>query len=109
MTSKSNEITAIPRLLDQLVLKGALVTIDAMGCQRAIAEQIVEAEADYVLAIKGNQKSLHGSIQRAIGEGRAEDGFGLDVVRTEDADHGRNEVRQHFILHDVSTLNRRHA
>ena len=79
VTGKSNEITAIPRLLDQLVLKGALVTIDAMGCQRAIAE------------------------------GRAEDGFGLDMVRTEDADHGRNEVRRHFILHDVSVLNRRHA
>jgi predicted transposase YbfD/YdcC len=109
VTGKSNEITAIPRLLDQLVLKGALVTIDAMGCQRAIAEQIVEAEADYVLAIKGNQKSLYGSIQRAIAEGRAEDGFGLDMVRTEDADHGRIEVRRHFILHDVSTLNRRHA
>ena len=62
-----------------------------------------------MLAIKANQKSLYGSIQRAIAEGRAEDGFGLDMVRTEDADHGRNEVRRHFILHDVSTLNRRHA
>ena len=56
---KSNEITAIPELLDMFNLKGAIVSIDAMGTQKAIAERIVEKEADYVLALKGNQTSLH--------------------------------------------------
>ena len=55
---KSNEITAIPRLLELLALQGCVVTIDAMGCQREIAEQIVEAGADYVLAVKENQGQL---------------------------------------------------
>ena len=53
---KSNEITAIPALLDVLVLKGCLATIDAMGCQQAIAEKIIQQEADYILAVKDNQK-----------------------------------------------------
>nr|WP_159788244.1 ISAs1 family transposase [Sodalinema gerasimenkoae] len=57
--SKSNEITAIPVLLEQLDLAGAIVTIDAMGTQKAIAQQIHEAKADYILALKGNQGSLH--------------------------------------------------
>ena len=55
---KSNEITAIPKLLDLLTIKGAIVTIDAMGCQRDIAEKILSKEAHYVLALKGNQGSL---------------------------------------------------
>jgi len=56
---KSNEITAIPQLLDVLELKGCIVTIDAMGCQTAIAEKIIQKKADYVLALKGNQGKLH--------------------------------------------------
>jgi predicted transposase YbfD/YdcC len=55
---KSNEIVAIPRLLDMLAIEGAIVTIDAMGCQRAIAAKILDKKADYVLALKGNQTSL---------------------------------------------------
>jgi predicted transposase YbfD/YdcC len=55
---KSNEITAIPRLLEVLVLKGCIVTIDAMGCQKEIASKIIEKEADYILALKGNQGHL---------------------------------------------------
>ena len=62
VAEKSNEITAIPRLLELLELDGALVTIDAMGCQTEIAEKIVEKEADYVLAVKGNQPTLHAGI-----------------------------------------------
>ena len=64
--AKSNEITAIPELLKMLVLKGATVTIDAMGCQRSIAKQIIDAGADYVLALKGNQSSLHTEVQDAF-------------------------------------------
>ena len=55
---KSNEITAIPSLLDLLMIKGAIITIDAMGCQREIADKIVKKEADYILGIKGNQPAL---------------------------------------------------
>ena len=61
--AKSNEITAIPKLLEILELSGALVTIDAMGCQTEIARQIVAAEADYCLAVKGNQPTLHQGIK----------------------------------------------
>ena len=60
---KSNEITAIPRLLELLALRGCIVTIDAMGCQREIAEQIVEAGADYVLAVKENQGQLNDDLR----------------------------------------------
>jgi len=60
---KSNEITAIPALLDLLDIKGSIVTIDAMGCQKAIAKKIGDKEADYVIAVKGNQGHLHQSIK----------------------------------------------
>lgn len=66
VSAKSNEITAIPELLDALYLKGFLVSIDAMGCQRAIAEKIVAKQADYLLAVKGNQPRLYQAIQDAF-------------------------------------------
>jgi hypothetical protein len=64
--TKSNEITAIPELLKLLDLRGALVTIDAMGCQKEIASDIVDGGADYVLAVKGNQESLHEDVQQTL-------------------------------------------
>lgn len=66
VSGKSNEITAIPELLEALYLKGHLVTIDAMGCQRAIASQIIEQKGDYLLAVKGNQPTLLAAIQAAF-------------------------------------------
>ena len=66
VAGKSNEITAIPELLQALFLKGHLVTIDAMGCQKAIAAQIVTQKGDYLLAVKGNQPTLHSAIQKAF-------------------------------------------
>lgn len=66
VSAKSNEITAIPELLDALYLQGFLVSIDAMGCQRAIAEKIIAKKADYLLAVKGNQPTLHQAIQDAF-------------------------------------------
>ena len=66
VSAKSNEITAIPELLDALYVKGFLVSIDAMGCQRAIAEKIIARGADYLLAVKGNQPNLHQAIQDAF-------------------------------------------
>lgn len=96
---KENEITAIPRLLERLELKGALVTIDAMGCQNAIAQAITAKGADYLLALKGNRKSLH---EEAILFFR--DADHLEPHITTDADHGRIEVRRAFVSHDIDWL-----
>lgn len=97
---KSNEITAIPLLLERLQLTGALVTIDAMGCHKAIAEAVMAKGADYLLALKDNQLSLAGEVEL----------FFADPQRcpnpheTVDADHGRIETRRHFVSHDVDWL-----
>src|SRR6476660_5083828 len=71
---KSNEITAIPELLRLVDIKGAIITIDAMGTQKAIAAQIVDGQADYVLALKGNQETLHQQVIDYIDD-QAENGF----------------------------------
>jgi predicted transposase YbfD/YdcC len=97
--AKSNEITAIPRLLERLALTGALVTIDAMGCQTRIAQTILGRGADYLLAVKENWPNLHGEIERFF-----EDAIGLDRYQTTDADHGRIELRRHAVSHDIAFL-----
>ena len=98
---KSNEITAIPLLLERLHLTGALVTIDAMGCQTTIAETIVAKGADYLLALKGNQLSLAGEVELFFADpGRCPG----EPHETIDADHGRIETRRHFVSHDVDWL-----
>lgn len=96
---KSNEITAIPKLLRMLELKGAIVTIDAMGCQKEIATEIRERGADYVLQVKGNQEHLEEDIidafaamDEASPKVRAEQG--IDVFESRDAKHGRKEYRR---------------
>jgi len=92
---KSNEITAIPRLLEVLELTGAIVTIDAMGCQKEIAAKIREKKADYVLAVKGNQDNLETDIIAAFAE--VEEGRPPETLRTHtehDKGHGRVETRQ---------------
>jgi predicted transposase YbfD/YdcC len=95
---KSNEITAIPLLLKMLELRGAIVTIDAMGCQKEIATEVRERGADYVLQVKGNQEHLEEDIMGAFAamdeaspQERAEQG--LDVFETNDSKHGRKEYR----------------
>jgi len=95
---KSNEITAIPELLKILDLSGCLVTIDAMGCQVKIARSILDADADYVLAVKGNQKSLHNSIFRYFKDHQSDDFARVDVNRhrTHERKHGRDETRLYF-------------
>lgn len=85
---KSNEITAIPELLAMLDLAGSIVTIDAMGCQTEIAEKIIDASADYILAVKGNQKNLHEQIQKSFSHQTIE-----DENKTEEKNHGRIETR----------------
>ena len=92
---KSNEITAIPELLRLVDIQGAIITIDAMGTQTAIAEQIVDSDADYVLAVKGNQGTLHESIIAYIDE-QMENNFADGGARqhvTKEKGHGRKETR----------------
>jgi predicted transposase YbfD/YdcC len=107
--SKSNEITAIPHLLRLLALEGATVTIDAMGCQTAIAEQIIRAEANYVLALKGNQSSVHDRVQRAFADARQAAGTplaltDLDIATAVNKGHGRLERRRCWALSDPAYL-----
>jgi predicted transposase YbfD/YdcC len=97
--AKSNEITAIPKLLQILEISGCLVTIDAMGCQTEIAREIVDADADYVLAVKGNQPTLHEGIQEFFND-HLEDDFARTPVHrheTTDKGHGREEKRWYYI------------
>ncbi len=97
--TKSNEITAIPLLLELLDLKGCIVTIDAMGCQKEIASAIRGRDADYVLAVKDNQPSLHQAVQEAF-LAYAEDGFTdptLKQLKRRERGHGREETREYFI------------
>lgn len=96
---KSNEITAIPKLLKLLEISGCLVTIDAMGCQTEIAQAIVDAEADYVLAVKNNQPTLCQGLTEFFAE-HADDDFARIKVRrysTDDKGHGRTEHREYVI------------
>ena len=97
--AKSNEITAIPKLLQILEISGCLVTIDAMGCQTEIARQIVAGGADYVLAAKGNQPTLQQGIEKFFDDS-LEDDFARTKVRryeTEEKGHGREELRYYYI------------
>jgi predicted transposase YbfD/YdcC len=95
---KSNEITAIPELLRLVDIKGAIITIDAMGTQRAIAGQIIEGEADYVLSLKGNQETLYQAVVDHI-HGQWEDDFARVKARrhqTKETGHGREETRTYI-------------
>jgi predicted transposase YbfD/YdcC len=110
VAEKSNEIIAIPKLLDMLAIEGAIVTIDAMGCQRDIARKIVAKKADYILALKGNQSSLQEDVRLLAAEQRA-NGFkdtNISQHRTIDGDHGRIETRDITVIHDVGWLRDRH-
>jgi predicted transposase YbfD/YdcC len=94
---KSNEITAIPELLRLVDIKDAIITIDAMGTQKAIAAQIIEGEADYVLALKGNHETLHQAVIDYIDEQCRNDFAGVNARRhqTREAGHGREETRRY--------------
>lgn len=96
---KSNEITAIPALLEILVVKGCIVTIDAMGCQRSIAEKIVEGQGDYLLSVKGNQEVLLDDITEAFSHGKIEDEHIEKGVG-----HGRVESRTTRVITDLSWI-----
>ena len=103
---KSNEITAIPQLLDLLDLTGCIVTIDAMGCQREIAQQIVDGGADYVLAVKENQGQLYEGIRDLFdgAEAFGFDGMPYDYDQTVNKGHGRVERRECWTIASVDGL-----
>jgi len=107
---KSNEITAIPELLRLVDIKGAIITIDAMGTQKAIAAQIIEGEADYVLALKGHQESLHQAVIGYVNEQRENDFADVKARRhqTRETGHGREETRTYIqmpVPEDLATRN----
>lgn len=95
---KSNEITAIPEVLKLVDIRGAIITIDAMGAQKAIAEQIIAGQADYVLALKGNQETLHQGVIAYIDEQSKNDFADVKARRhiTAEKGHGRQETRVYF-------------
>lgn len=101
MDGKGNEITAIPLLLERLELTGALVTIDAIGCQRAIAQAIRARGADDLLALKDNWPTLAAEARLYFDR---EPARAFDAYETTDGNHGRIEVRRHRVSHDVGWL-----
>jgi len=110
VAEKSNEIVAIPKLLDMLAIEGAIVTIDAMGCQREVAKKIIHRKADYLLALKGNQGTLREDVEIFVAEQKANGFKDTKVSRHEtvDGDHGRIETRTYTAIHDVAWLQERH-
>ena len=110
VADKSNEITAIPKLLDMLTIKGAVVTIDAMGCQREIAAKIIGREADYVLALKGNQGTLRNDVEEYFIEQKASKYADCKPSRHEtlEKSHGRIETRTVTAVGDIEWLRERH-
>jgi predicted transposase YbfD/YdcC len=101
VAGKSNEITAIPLLLERLALKGALVTIDAIGAQNGIATSILERGGDYLLALKANRPATFKDVETFFADPPP---GALDTCTTTDGNHGRIEIRRHAVCHDVAWL-----
>ena len=101
---KSNEITAIPELLDLLCLKGCVVTIDAMGCQKVIAEKIVEQSGDYVLALKDNHQKLRKAVSDYLDDKATCSSGSLSYHETQDKGHGRFEIRRYWLTDQIDWL-----
>ena len=106
VNQKSNEITAIPELLKVLDLSGAVVSIDAMGCQTEIAAQIVSQQGDYVLALKGNQGDLHQDVQQLFSQAHSQNFRGIDhdFYATQEQGHGRQEIRRYWVMGNTDYL-----
>jgi len=105
-TEKSNEITAIPELLKRLVLDGCLITIDAMGCQKAIAKCITENNGDYLLAVKANQPKLLEGVQKTF-EGKHAKAYQrplIDYIETQENNRNRREIRRCWVTTSMSKL-----
>jgi predicted transposase YbfD/YdcC len=103
--AKSNEITAVPKLLAMLSLKGAIVTLDALNCQREIARQIIDRGGDYALALKGNQGTLHADVSTFLDDPQRQ---AMPSHTTVDADHGRIETRTSTVSTEIGWLQEDH-
>jgi predicted transposase YbfD/YdcC len=103
VAGKENEIVAIPRLLDLICIKNSIITIDAMGCQTEIAKKIREQEADYILQVKNNQKTLLENIEDSFAIKKV-----VDIDTTEDCGHGRVEVRKCSVITDLEFIDNAH-
>ena len=101
---KSNEITAIPELLDMLEIAGCIVTIDAMGCQKKITQKVKDKQADYTIAVKGNQKGLHEDVMEIFDRARENEFANCDYWKTEEKGHGRFEIRECWTISSPETL-----
>ena len=110
VSDKSNEITAIPKLLNILDVEGCIVTIDAMGTQREIAQQIIEQKADYVLSLKGNQGDLHEDVQQLFEWAHTTQFKNIEheAYQTIDKGHGRIEIRRYWLMGAVEQLEKAH-
>jgi predicted transposase YbfD/YdcC len=112
---KSNEITAIPGLLEKLALEGCIVTTDAMGCQYKIADKIVEKKADYLFCLKGNQETLHEDVKEyfsvldfSMPAGKNKRHIRFQSVSSHEQNHGRIEDRDYAVSDDINWLIKRH-
>lgn len=106
VNGKSNEITAIPQLLDMIDIEGTIITIDAMGCQKSIANKIIDNKADYILALKGNQESLADEVENYFNQADAInfEGVECDAVGSKEIGHGRVEKREIYATEDLDWL-----
>lgn len=106
---KSNEITAIPKLLKMLEIEGCIVTIDAMGCQKNIADTVIEKKADYIFSLKGNQSRLHDDVRLFFQDGIKNNfkDIPVETYETVDAEHGKIEVRKYWTTSDIDWLQRK--
>ena len=109
VAEKSNEITAIPELIEALDIADCIVTIDALGCQKEIVARIVEKEADYVIALKGNQEHLYDDVRRVFDDLLRHDmtSAPLDYYETSDNRHGRVELRRYWTTSICDTVRTR--
>ena len=101
--AKSNEITAVPVLLDILDIKGSIITADAMNCQKTIVDKIVKKEADYVIRLKGNQGTLYSDVELYFKDFKDK----KKCIATFDKDHGRIEKREYFYERDIDWLSQK--
>jgi predicted transposase YbfD/YdcC len=106
---KSNEITAIPALLDLLDITGSTVTMDAMGCQRAIAEQIITQGGEYVLVLKRNHAHLYQEVMATFAQRSSDGAPEVRYLQTKDTGHGRDELRSYWITDPGDALRQRDA
>lgn len=106
--NKSNEITAIPKLLEMLDIEGSIITIDAMGCQYEIAEKINIKGGEYIFALKGNQGNLSDDVKLLFADKELVKNSNPSIHETTDGDHGRVEIRKCTVLSDTEWLRKRH-